>query len=243
MGGLKLYNKLLQFREVNSIKMGRDLFFRFINENNLIVRKRKTHKTTNSAHHYKRFDNLIKDFTPTAPNQLFVSDITYIETEEDVYYLSLVTDAYSRKIVGWALGDTLEAKYTVEALFMAIKSTGMDDLSGLIHHSDRGVQYCCHRYVEMLNEYNIQISMTQSGDPLENAQAERINGILKDEWLYRMAIRNKEELLSTLNRIIAYYNEERPHYSINMLTPNQAHQMTGYIPSLWKKKSSHNEIA
>lgn len=235
MGGLKLYNKLLQFREVNSIKMGRDLFFRFINENNLIVRKRKTHKTTNSAHHYKRFDNLIKDFIPTAPNQLFVSDITYIETEEDVYYLSLVTDAYSRKIVGWALGDTLEAKYTIEALFMAIKSTGMDDLSGLIHHSDRGVQYCCHRYVEMLNEYNIQISMTQSGDPLENAQAERINGILKDEWLYRMTIRNKEELLSTLNRIIAYYNEERPHYSINMLTPNLAHQMTGYIPSLWKK--------
>lgn len=223
--------------ERNAIKMGRDMFYRFIKENNLIVRKRKTHKTTNSAHHFNRFDNLIIGFTPTGPNQLFVSDITYIETEEDVYYLSLVMDAYSRKIVGWALGDTLEAKHTVKALLMAIESTGESFLPGLIHHSDRGVQYCCHNYVNILNEYGVRISMTQSGDPLENAQAERINGILKTEWLYHLKINDKQELLNTLNRIIPFYNEQRPHLSINMLTPNEAHQMSGYIPNLWKKQS------
>ncbi|MGL4293667.1 MAG: IS3 family transposase, partial [Bacteroidales bacterium] len=205
-----------------------------LRDNGLMIRKRRTRKTTNSNHNYRKFENLIKDFIPTKPNMLWVSDITYVETENGVVYLSLITDAYSHKIVGWSVGETLEALYPLQALNMALETRKGSIPSDLIHHSDRGVQYCSHKYVDLLQNHDIRISMTQSGDPLENAVAERINGILKSEWLYHVRLKNLTHAKEYLHEIITYYNQSRPHLSINLLTPEQAHQMQGEIEKKWK---------
>ena len=158
------------------------------------------------------------------PNALWVSDITYIDTESGFCYLHLVTDAYSRKIVGWSLAPTLEAKYTVNALHMAIEQTGRENLQGLIHHSDRGIQYCCDAYVAELNKYHISISMTEDYKPTDNAIAERVNGTIKTEVVYReKRYKNIVEAGRRLSRYIAFYNDQRPHYSLGMLSPTQKH--------------------
>jgi Transposase and inactivated derivatives len=214
---------------------GRDAFFNLMRENGFVLRKRKTKKTTNSRHHFRKFDNLIVGFEPTAPNQLWVSDITYLETADGTCYLSLVTDACSHKIVGWAVGETLEALHPVSALRMALESLNDKITSGLIHHSDRGVQYCCNQYVHILQENNVRISMTQSGDPLENAIAERVNGILKGEWLNDLRLKDLDDSRKELTRIIAFYNNERPHMSVDMQTPSLAHTATMKFKSRWKK--------
>jgi transposase InsO family protein len=159
-----------------------------------------------------------------SPNSLWVSDITYIDTEDGFCYLHLVTDAYSRKIIGWSLSPTLEAKYTVNALRMAIAQTGRDDLQGLIHHSDRGIQYCCDAYVGELNRHHISISMTEDYKPTDNAIAERVNGTIKTEVVYReKRYRNMKEACSRIGRYIAFYNDQRPHYSLGMQVPAQVH--------------------
>lgn len=157
-----------------------------------------------------------------------------METGEGVCYLSLITDAYSHKIVGWAVGPTLETKYPLEALRMALSTIDIDISSRLIHHSDRGCQYCSNEYVSELNKYGVSISMTQSGDPLENAIAERANGILKVEWLYKMTIATRDECRSVLERIIRFYNTERPHMSVGMQTPESVHQQEGFQRRCWK---------
>ena len=155
---------------------------------------------------------------------MWVSDITYIDTEDGFCYLHLVTDAYSRKIIGWSLSPTLEAKYTVNALRMAIAQTGRDDLQGLIHHSDRGIQYCCDAYVGELNRYHISISMTEDYKPTDNAIAERVNGTVKTEVVYReKRYRNIAEAGKRLGRYIAFYNDQRPHYSLGMQVPTPVH--------------------
>lgn len=163
-----------------------------------------------------------------------VADITYIETEERVCYLSLITDAYSHKIVGWAVGPALEVIYPLQALKMAID--GIDDVTarGLIHHSDRGCQYCCNEYVTELKKHGVEISMTQSGDPLENAIAERANGILKVEWLYKMKISTRDECKAVLDRIIGFYNTQCPHMSIGMQTPEAVHLQNREQRRCWK---------
>ena len=171
---------------------------------------------------------------PHRPNEIWVSDITYIETAEGVCYLSLITDAYSHKILGWALGPTLETIYPLEALRMALETIDEVTAHRLIHHSDRGCQYCSDAYVSELKKHGISISMTQSGDPLENAIAERANGILKSEWLYKMRISTREECKSILERIIGFYNNERPHMSIGWQTPNEAHAQYGEQRRCWK---------
>ena len=163
-----------------------------------------------------------------------MADITFVETDEGVCYLSLITDAYSHKIVGWAVGPTLEAIYPLQALRMALEGIDEADARRLTHHSDRGCQYCCNEYVAVLKQHGIAISMTQSGDPLENAIAERANGILKVEWLYKMQLATREECESTLVRIISFYNTQRPHMSIGMQTPEQAHQQCGKQRRCWK---------
>ena len=139
-------------------------------------------RQTDSRHHYRKYPNLIADMVPSRPNEIWVSDITYVETDEGVCYLSLITDAYSHKIVGWSVGPTLETAYPLDALRMALATIDDVTASRLIHHSDRGCQYCSNEYVSELKKYHVGISMTQSGDPLENAIAERANGILKVEW-------------------------------------------------------------
>lgn len=149
-------------------------------------------------------------------------------------YLSLVTDACSRKIVGWALGPTLETRYPLEALRMAISQVPESALPFLIHHSDRGCQYCSCENVGELKKHNIGISMTQSGDPLENAVAERANGILKTEWLYKMTFKTREECRRELERIIRFYNGERPHMSIGWQTPEEVHHQEGVQRRCWK---------
>ena len=215
---------------------GRDAFIELLRKNGLMVRmkRRRHYKTTDSRHHYRKYPNLIVDIVPSRPNEIWVSDITYVETDEGVCYLSLITDSYSHKIVGWAVGPTLETVYPLEALTMALATIDDDTASRLIHHSDRGCQYCSNEYVSELKKRHVNISMTQSGDPLENAIAERANGILKVEWLYKMKISTREECRTILDRIIDFYNTQRPHMSIGMQTPEAVHLQTGEQRRCWK---------
>ena len=165
LGGRKLFDMLQSFMFDHHIKMGRDGFFNFLRENRLLVRKRKRyHVTTNSNHWMRKYPNLIKDIEPMGPNHVWVSDITYWKTKGGHYYISFVTDAYSRKIVGFNVAKTMEAIESVSALKVALQKLNVP-VSGLIHHSDRGSQYCSSKYVEMLKKNNIQISMTENGDP------------------------------------------------------------------------------
>lgn len=230
IGGRKLLVKLAEM----GVEMGRDALFDMLRSNGLLVRRRRNGiRTTNSSHWLRKYPNLIRHFEPSRPNRLWVSDITYLETTEGYVYLFLITDACSKKILGFALADNLDADNAVEALKMALK-TMKEDCFDLIHHSDRGVQYCSDKYVKLLNKRNIMISMTENGDPLENAIAERVNGILKDEWLYDMGKMDKSTMHKIIPQIIHIYNEERPHLSLNMLTPNVAHQMSERLKKRWK---------
>ena len=230
LGGRKLLVKLAE----RGIEMGRDALFDLLRNNGMLVKRRRSGTiTTHSSHWLRKYPNLIRHFEALRPNRLWVSDITYIETSEGFLYLFLITDAYSKKILGWALADNLDAENAVAALQMALRSIKVDS-SGLIHHSDRGVQYCSEKYVKLLNKHNIQISMTENGDPLENAIAERVNGILKDEWLYEVGRLDKVAMCKIIPQIIQLYNHERPHLSLNMLTPNVAHQMSERLKKRWK---------
>ena len=236
LGCAKLYIILKEMFEQTGCMPGRDAFIELLRRHGLMVqiKRRRHYKTTDSSHHYHKYDNLIKDIVPSRPNEVWVSDITYVETKEGVCYLSLITDAYSRKIVGWDVGPTLEATYPINALKMALSTIDDATAATLIHHSDRGCQYCSNAYVQELKERSISISMTQSGDPLENAIAERANGILKTEWLYRMEISTREQCKTELKRIICFYNTERPHHSIGMQTPEIVHTQRGPQKRCWK---------
>lgn len=193
MGGRKLYKLLQPFLLEHQIKMGRDRLFDVLFTNCLLVRRKKKQTiTTNSFHRFKKYSNLIREFIPEKSNQLWVSDITYWKIETGFVYISFTTDAYSRKIVGYHLADSLQTSETIQALKMAISSfkTDIDSNSQLIHHSDRGTQYCSNEYVKLLRNNNIEISMTENGDPLENAIAERVNGIIKEEYLNDYQVKN-----------------------------------------------------
>jgi transposase InsO family protein len=214
--------------------LGRDSFFEFLRGQGLLIRKRRYRaRTTYSNHWLHKYPNLIREFVPEKAHQLWVSDITYIETKEGFGYLSLITDAYSRKIIGWDLGATLEAKHTVKALQMAINQMPKG-IKGVIHHSDRGVQYCCSDYVKVLSKNHFQISMTENSDPRENAIAERVNGILKDEWLNQMKLTSLTHATKQLEQIIRIYNQNRLHSSLDMRTPEYAHNQSGTLKKHWK---------
>lgn len=236
LGCAKLYLIIKRLFEQTGCMPGRDAFIELLRQNGLMVqiKRRRHYKTTDSNHHYHKYENLIKEIVPSRPNEIWVSDITYVETEEGVCYLSLITDAYSHMIVGWAIGPTLETVYPLEALRMALSTIDDKTAAMLIHHSDRGCQYCSQAYVQELKLHNISISMTQSGDPLENAVAERANGILKTEWLYKMTIPTREACKKELERIILFYNTERPHMSIGMQTPSVAHTQEGEQKRCWR---------
>ena len=221
---------------------GRDSFFTLLRRHQLMLPPRKARHTTNSNHRYHKWKNLVKDIVLTSANQLWVSDITYIQLANgDVAYLHLVTDAYSRKIVGWVLADTLRAALSIQALQMAIdqaiEMNGGECLKGLIHHSDRGVQYCCDAYVQKLQEYDISISMTEDYKPTDNAIAERVNGIIKMEKVYRMHVfKDIECARDTIGRYIQFYNNRRPHMSIGYKTPSKVHLEQGIQQKMWKKR-------
>lgn len=210
------------------------LFFNLLSINKLLVKKRKTRIiTTQSSHWLRKYKNKIKNFTPTEANQLYVSDITYWKIGEGNAYISLITDAFSHKVVGYNIAESLEATESIKALKMAISNLNTVDYN-LIHHSDRGAQYCCGEYVKLLLDNKIEISMTENGDPLENAIAERINGILKGEYLECYDIETFEEAEKLLHSVIKLYNEERPHMSIGNLTPSKVHDNNIITRKIWK---------
>lgn len=220
-------------------EIGRDKLFNLLRDSGFLV-QRKHYRviTTYSKHWMKKWSNLIKDIVPSHPNEVWVSDITYIEIvqgkKKTFMYLSLITDAYTHEIVGYALHDTLDTTGPLKALAMALAKYPAGALKGLIHHSDRGCQYCCQEYVNMLQSHGILISMTDKGDPYENAIAERVNGILKTEWLYQMKLTSQEMARKAIGRIIYLYNNERPHESIGNLTPAAARVTSQQPKKLWK---------
>lgn len=225
MGTRKLYDKLEPFMIEHQIKIGRDALFDLLSSNHMLVRKRKRKvQTTQSYHWLRKYPNLIKDFTPTAPNQLWVSDITYWQIETGYVYISFITDAYSHKIVGFHVAETLESVETIQALEMALAGLIPDTEYQLIHHSDRGVQYCHHKYVKLLQDNDVKISMTENGDPLENAIAERVNGIIKEEYLQDNTVKTIKEAKQVLSFVVKLYNQERPHNSISNKVPNFIHE-------------------
>lgn len=236
MGCRKLYELLQPFLLEHQIKMGRDRLFNVLSANYLLVRRRKKQTiTTNSFHRFKKYPNLIRNLIPTSSNQLWVSDITYWRIKNGFLYISFITDAYSKKIVGYHLGDSLQTSETIQALEMAISTISNEKKElELIHHSDRGTQYCSNEYVKLLENSNIGISMTENGDPLENAIAERVNGIIKEEYLNDYQVDNLEEAKELLDAVIQLYNNERPHMSIGNLTPNQVHQNNIKTEKLWE---------
>ncbi|WP_106792833.1 IS3 family transposase [Aquimarina sp. Aq78] len=245
MGTRKLYELLQPFLIAHQIKIGRDRLFDVLSANNLLVRRKKRQTiTTNSFHRFKKYSNLIRDFTPKASNQLWVSDITYWKIKANFVYISLITDAFSRKIVGYHLANHLQTSGTIQALQMAIASLDKtpDDQIQLIHHSDRGTQYCSNEYVKLLQNNNIDISMTENPDPLENAIAERVNGIIKEEYLNDYQVENIQEATELLETVVNLYNNERPHMSIGNLTPNQVHQNNLITEKLWKNYYIKNPI-
>ena len=236
LGGRKLFFKLEAFMHEHNIKMGRDAFFDLLRDNKLLIKQRKRHHvTTNSNHWMKKYPNLIKDIEPLGPNHVWVSDITYWKTKGGHYYISFITDAYSRKIVGYHVADTMEAIESATALKMAIKTLKIS-AEGLIHHSDRGSQYCSSMYVNMLKKEGIKISMTENGDPLENAIAERMNGIIKGEYLFDYLIKTLLNAKEVLKSVVKLYNEDRPHSSIGNAVPSQVHNNDTdiEIKRLWK---------
>lgn len=241
IGGYKLWLMLIGMYGREHIP-GRDRFFVMLRRRGLMLPKPKPRHTTNSNHRYRKWKNLIKDFTPMEANRLWVADITYIALADgDVCYLHLITDAYSRKIVGWALADTLKATVSMQALQMAIDQAaamrGSDTLAGLIHHSDRGVQYCCDAYVSMLKKHGIAISMTEDYKPTDNAIAERFNGILKVESVYpQKQLPTLEHAQRLIPRFINFYNNARPHMSIGYKMPAVAHMEQGEQKKMWKKR-------
>ena len=237
MGVRKLYVKLIPFMMEHQIKLGRDGLFDLLSSNNLLVRRRKRRvQTTHSFHWLRKYPNLIRDFEPTCSNQLWVSDITYWKIDPGYVYISFITDAYSRNIVGYNVARTLKSVETIKALKMAL--TGFlnepESHSKLIHHSDRGVQYCHGKYVKLLQDYHIDISMTEQGDPLENAIAERVNGIIKNEYLIDYQVRNIKQAKEVLDFVVKLYNEERPHSSISNQMPRDVHKKNIKTERLWK---------
>lgn len=243
LGVRKLYVLLEADLLESGIKIGRDGLFDLLARHNLLVKRRhrRLPRTTDSSGWYKRFDNLAAGFEPVEANQLWVSDITYVSLSNGFAYLSLITDGYSRQVKGWDLAPTLHLEGALQALQQAL--TGAGPMPGLIHHSDRGSQYTSHEYVNLLQDYKIKISMTQTGDPRENAIAERINGIIKNELLEEKIFPDLQTARKELQNKITIYNQKRPHASCQMLTPDQAAQRKGKLIKAWKKKTNNTKAS
>jgi transposase InsO family protein len=222
IGGRKLYYMLKDDLDKLSLKIGRDKFFSILRRNSMLVAPLKRYKTTTNSHHWFRiYSNLIKDLSIDAPNKVLVSDITYLRLKGDFCYLFLVTDLYSRKIVGYHLSMSLAATGAIAAMEMALK--GIESSEGMIHHSDRGIQYCCEDYVELLQTNKIKISMGEVGNPYDNAVAERVNGILKNEFYLNATFTDFNTALKATKDSINIYNHLRQHMNLNYQTLVEKH--------------------
>lgn len=223
LGGRKLFHILGPKLADAGVTVGRDRFFEVLREKGLLLdRLPAAPRTTDSRHSLPVFHNLVKDMALTGPNQAWVADITYIRTDEGFLYLSLLMDRWSRKIVGYHAGDTLEAEGALRALSMALKN--LPDGTSPVHHSDRGCQYCSHRYVEKLQTHGFVISMTEELHCYENANAERLNGILKQEYGLGVSLRSKKQALRAVDEAVVLYNTRRPHLALNFETPENMHR-------------------
>jgi putative transposase len=239
IGTRKLYNKL--YEKLKEIKVGRDKMFKILSANHLLIKpKRSYRKTTFTHHRFKKHKDLVSDLKLERPEQVWVSDITYIGARNKELYLALVTDAYSKKIVGYNLSKSLNASGSVKALQMGIKDRKYKT-DTLIHHSDKGIQYCCEEYQKKLKNNKILCSMTQNYDPYSNAIAERVNGILKQEFLLEEVDQPFEIMQKIIKQSVEIYNSERPHYSCNYLTPIEMHLQREVEIKTYKTKNQLKE--
>jgi len=239
LGTRKLLILLKPELDAHHIQVGRDYLFDLLQEHKLLIRRRKRKVfTTDSRHWMRKYANLTSELIITRPEQLWVSDITYIRMGNQWGYLSLITDAYSHKIMGIGFRNDLLTLGCLEALQMAYNNRSYGQHS-LIHHSDRGCQYCCKEYVDLLNTQHVAISMTERGDPYENALAERMNGIIKEEFNLYSSQENFENTYLHILKSVTAYNEIRPHGSCDNLTPCQAHKQEGELKKRWKNYSKN----
>ncbi len=223
LGGLKLYKLLSDEMCAAGVRVGRDRFLKTLKKQGLLLEPLpKAPRTTNSRHSLPVFRNIIKEMEVTGVNQVFVSDITYLRTRDEFVYLSLVTDVHSRKIVGYHLGETLEASETLTALEMALSE--LPEGASPIHHSDRGCQYCSHEYIKRLNKHGVKISMTEENHCAENALAERINGILKQEYAMKNEFGTLAQARAAVDEAVYLYNNRRPHRALQLRTPEQVYR-------------------
>lgn len=238
LGTRKLYYLLGE--QLQELGVGRDRLFRILKANHLcIYPKRCYHVTTNSHHRFRKHKNLVENLPIIRPLQVWVSDITYIGSRNNPSYLCLITDAYSKKIVGYDLSESLSADGAVRALKMALQQQGKQD--SLIHHSDRGLQYCCDDYQKVLKKHKIRCSMTESYDPYANAVAERVNGILKDEFMLEQYQVDIQTMAKLIKNSIEVYNSLRPHHSCFMLTPDQMHKQKDIKIRTYKKEGRYKK--
>lgn len=222
LGGKKLYHLLKPDLRSLQKPVGRDRFFEILRNNNLLIKRKRRHaRTTNSKHRFRKYKNLIKDLTVDSVNQIWISDITYLRTNHGFAYLSLVTDLFSRKIVGYDLSRSLAADGSIRALKMALAQT--KNTKGIIHHSDRGVQYCSNDYVNLLTAHEMEISMTEENHIAENATAERVNGILKQEFDLSQTFPSFARAHLAMASAIRRYNQIRPHNSLKLRTPDEVY--------------------
>lgn len=223
--------KLVVLLAGKGIGCGRDVLFRLLGREGLLIRRRRNGiRTTDSRHNFRRYGDLSKELVLVRPHQLWVADITYVRVGEKFWYLSLITDAYSRYVVGYDISESLAHEGAMRCLKRALSGLDAEVLAGLMHHSDRGVQYCCHVYVAMLKKHKIAISMTETGSPYDNAKAERVNGILKQEYGLGANFEDAAELKRAVKVAIKRYNEERPHCALAMKTPKEVHEAVRQNP-------------
>ena len=222
IGVRKLYQLLKPKFEQLGLQLGRDALFRLLREHGLLITSSKRgHRTTFANHRFYRYPNRITDLVVDRIHQVFVADITYLQTLDGFVYLALVTDLFSRKIVGFDVSDSLAVEGALRACKMAIKPVTKSD--ALIHHSDRGIQYCCHAYTQLLHSHGVQLSMTQNGDVYQNAVAERVNGILKIDFLLNHTFGSIQQATANAKQSVAIYNNERPHLSLGYQTPQDVY--------------------
>lgn len=237
IGGRKLYHLLREDLPSHQIKMGRDAFFDLMARYGLLLKRRRNKpKTTFSHHYYYTYTNLLIGQGPEKVHHIWVSDITYLKTQKGFLYLSLITDAYSKKIVGYQLADSLAGIHSVKALEMALRDHPQAPGPDLIHHSDRGIQYCAQDYIALLKKEQVRISMTQNSDPRENAIAERVNGTIKNELLAHLTLGHLEDAQMKVKKAIEIYNQKRPHLSCGYYTPEEVHQKKLKVQKVWKDK-------
>jgi len=242
LGTKKVHKKILPWLKEQDIRCSRDRLFDVLRDLNMLIRKKKRYTiTTNSYHRFRKYPNLIQDLKIERSEQVWVSDITYIKTKEKPMYLSLITDAYSKQIMGWSFSDNLKTVNCIAALQMALNNRRYPQRE-LIHHSDRGLQYCNPDYIKILEENHIHVSMTTKHDPYENAIAERVNGILKTEFDIEF-LPTEKLARKEIKAVIKVYNIERPHLSCNYLTPWEAHRLENHTLKSWSRKFSERDMS